>query len=139
MRCFVCAEGTLNQQESAVTTTVKGMSVEVHVSALVCSSCGHQALEGKDAAELMRLAADEYRRRHGLLTSADIQARRKSLGMNQKDFAAYLKVGEASVKRWESGQVQDEAMNHLIELKTSLSAARQNVTELVFKIAPSLA
>jgi len=39
-------------------------------------------------------------------------------------------VGVASVKRWELGQIQDEAMNNLMVLKTDLAAAKRNLAEI---------
>jgi hypothetical protein len=46
--------------------------------------------------------------------------------MSQDEFARYLKVGPASVHRWENGQIQDEALNELLLLKTDPEAARHN-------------
>lgn len=37
--------------------------------------------------------------------------------MNQVQFAKFLSVGEASVKRWETWLVQDRSSDHLIRLK----------------------
>jgi hypothetical protein len=50
--------------------------------------------------------------------------------MSFRTFAKYLKVGEASPKRWEAGLVQDEAMDELIRLKADLPSARNNVRQL---------
>jgi hypothetical protein len=50
--------------------------------------------------------------------------------MSFRAFAAYLKVGEASPKRWEAGLVQDAAMDELIRVKTDLPTARKNVKQL---------
>jgi transcriptional regulator with XRE-family HTH domain len=50
--------------------------------------------------------------------------------MSQRQFATYLGVGVASIKRWELGQIQDEAMNNLMVLKTDLAAAKQNLLEI---------
>lgn len=50
--------------------------------------------------------------------------------MSQRDFAAFLGVGVASVKRWEVGLIQDEAMDRLIRLATDPQVARTNAEQL---------
>jgi hypothetical protein len=59
--------------------------------------------------------------------------------MSQQSFARFLKVGVASVKRWEAGLVQDEAMDELIKVKSDLPTARANVRQLESQLglAPS--
>jgi hypothetical protein len=46
-----------------------------------------------------------------------IKAIRKLLGKNQREFAAFLGVGEASVKRWETWLVQEKSSDQLIRIK----------------------
>jgi hypothetical protein len=52
------------------------------------------------------------------------------------DFSDYLGVGNASVQRWEAGQVQDKAMDGLIRLKTDPEAARRNLRQLEQRVTP---
>jgi hypothetical protein len=54
--------------------------------------------------------------------------------MTQQQFSEYLGPGIASVKRWESGQVQERAMDELIRLKTDPDAARRNLEALELKV-----
>jgi putative zinc finger/helix-turn-helix YgiT family protein len=86
---------------------------------LKCRHCGYETIEGAAMPEYGRLLADKYRTAHGLLTSDDIRARRERLRMNQKEFAEFLGVGIASVKRWEMGKIQDTRSNALIVEKTT--------------------
>jgi hypothetical protein len=51
--------------------------------------------------------------------------------MSQEEFAAYLSVGVASVKRWELGKVQEKSTDDLIRIKCSLPSARRNVARLM--------
>lgn len=120
----------MKRERANVEATVRGEQYLVKTLAFVCNKCGHVALEGEDVPEYMRHGADAYRKAHGLLASSEIQARRHALKMNQRQFAAYLGVGEASLKRWELGQIQDAAMNELIVLKTDVAAAQRNLTEI---------
>jgi DNA-binding transcriptional regulator YiaG len=67
--------------------------------------------------QLRKISADEYRKKHGLLTSAEITQYRKRLDMSQIQFAEYLNVGEASIKRWETFFIQDKIQDDHIRLK----------------------
>ncbi|MGQ9633144.1 MAG: helix-turn-helix domain-containing protein [Bryobacteraceae bacterium] len=71
-----------------------------------------------------------FNRKHGLLTSENLKQARKRLGISQAQFASYLKVGIASVERWEAGLIQDQALDELIRLKTDPEYARRNVREI---------
>lgn len=94
---------------------------------LKCPICGYETIEGARMAEFRRLVADEYRKEHGLLTSTQIRSLRKSLGMNQEEFAGHLGVGIASVKRWEMGKIQDRRSNDCIirEVGRGVGTARE--------------
>jgi putative zinc finger/helix-turn-helix protein, YgiT family len=131
----------MTRKETDVPVTVRGKEYLVPIEALVCENCGFVELEPKETAEIMRRAADCYRQDHGYLTSTELRARRQRLGMTQKDFADWLKVGVASVKRWEMGQIQDECMDELIRLKTDPEVAEETarkVRELTSAQAPKL-
>ena len=79
---------------------------------------------------LRRSAADKYRKLHKLLASEEIIKYRASLGMSQAAFANYLKVGEASIKRWETYYVQDVVQDDHIRLKCDEAYAELNVLEV---------
>src|ERR1035438_3066073 len=112
MKCINCKIGQLERRRAVVPAEIKGEAVSVEMDALACTNCEYTTIDGTRMAEYMRLAADAYREQNDLLTSSEIRIRRKHwLGMNQAEFAAYLPVSPASVKRWELGQVQDEAMD----------------------------
>jgi len=130
MICLVC-DTELREQLADMPVEVKGESLTIKdFNALVCPSCGFKTIRGSDMTEYMKLAADTYRRKGGLLTSEEIRSRRQFLGMSQEKFASYLEVGTASIKRWELGQIQDKGMDHLIRLVTSLEEAKQNYLRL---------
>jgi len=109
---------------------VRGEQIPVKTTAMVCSRCGFQALTEEQSDAYTIASADAYRRKHGLLTSQELKALRARVGMSQQSFAKFLKVGVASIKRWEAGLIQDEAMDELIRLKTDLETARANVRRL---------
>ena len=97
---------------------------------MVCGNCGYKAVEKSQMGEFVLRVSDAYRAAHGLLTSAEIKGRRATLGMSQEQFAEHVGVGVASIKRWELGQVQDEALNSLMVLRTDACAAHKNLQEV---------
>ena len=130
MTCIQCGNAQLKRQRARVKGEIKGERFLVSMPALVCASCGCTTVDGTDMPEYMRRLGDAYRARHGLLTSGEIRQRRQQLGMSQADFAEYLRVGVASLKRWEMGKVQDESSDELMRLRTDEGAARRNLTQI---------
>jgi putative zinc finger/helix-turn-helix YgiT family protein len=130
MKCFQCAKGKMTSKVTGMIFRVRGEEIPVKAEATVCSHCGFQVMTDEQSAAYTIASADAYRVKHGLLTSSDLKALRRRLRMSQLDFAKFLKVGVASVKRWESGLVQDEAMDELIRVKSDLGAARANLRRL---------
>ena len=135
-KCFECNSGTMVNSKVSLKGVRNGEEFTVSVPGLSCTSCGYQTIDNQQSGEFTKAVSDAYKRAHSLLTGAEIKERRSGwLGMSQQEFAAYLGVGVASVKRWESGQIQDQAMDQLIRLKTDLKAARNNLRALEIHIA----
>lgn len=129
-KCFRCEKKNLKAAISDVPGEVRGEKYTVQVEAMVCPGCGFQVLTDEQSAAYTIAIADAYRKTHGLLTTRELKTARSRLGMSQRAFAKFLRVGEASVKRWEAGLIQDEAYDQLIRLRTDLEAARENVVIL---------
>ncbi len=127
MNCPNCAKGNLRKENARIPGEIRGERFSVSMEGLVCPKCAWKTVDGKNMAEYMRRLADAYRARHGLLTSEELRARRSRLGMTQEDFARYLGVGVASVRRWEMGKVQDVSSNELIKLRTDERDAYRNL------------
>ncbi|MCC6368737.1 MAG: type II toxin-antitoxin system MqsA family antitoxin [Bryobacterales bacterium] len=139
MKCFQCGKGKMVSKLADMTAHVRGEAVPVRTEATVCDRCGFQILSDEQSAVYTIASADAYRERHKLLTTKELKEMRRGLGMSFRAFAKYLKVGEASLKRWEAGLVQDEAMDELIRLKVDLPTARNNVRQLESRLGPGLA
>jgi putative zinc finger/helix-turn-helix YgiT family protein len=90
-----------------------------------CDSCDYETVTVAQAPEYNRAMADAYRVREGLLTSGEIRTARGRLDMSQQDFADYLGVGVASVKRWEWGQVQEKSLDKLMRVLTDPDEAER--------------
>lgn len=139
MKCFQCEKGKMASELADMTANVRGEEVSVRSEAMVCDRCGFQVLTEEQSAAYTVASADAYREKHGLLTTKDLRDIRGRLGMSFRAFAKYLKVGEASPKRWEAGLVQDEAMDELIRLKADLPAARENLKQLKSRLGMPVA
>jgi putative zinc finger/helix-turn-helix YgiT family protein len=133
MKCLNCNSETFEEKNLRFTPEVKGVEVEVVTSTLVCTKCKTPLMDTEQMNTLRRAAADKYREMHNLLTSQEIIHFRATLGMSQVAFANYLKVGEASVKRWESYYVQDVAQDEHMRLKCDEAYADFNALELHWK------
>ena len=85
--------------------------------------------------EFMQKVADAYRSSRNLLTSAEIRRKRERLRMSQVEFAAYLGVGVAGVKRLELGEIQSKGVDELIRLKTDTKYAEALLTDLYQRLS----
>lgn len=97
----------------------RGETLEVEAQALCCGNCGFEIAAPGHLEQLRLATLDAYRLRHGLLTSAEIVERRKAMGLSQRAFAHHVRVGVASLQRWEIGLlVQDEGSDLLLRERT---------------------
>jgi putative zinc finger/helix-turn-helix YgiT family protein len=131
MNCYHCG-GEMRSQRAKVPGEYAGEKLVVETEATVCTECRYTALRADQIDAYTMKLADQYRARHGLLTSQEVRAIRNRLGMSQDEFAKYLNVGPASVKRWELGKAQDKSSDELMRLKSNLARAEQNVAEILF-------
>lgn len=133
MRCPQCDGEKFETKNIRFNPEIKGEEVEVVAPALVCVKCQAPVMDGEQMNMLRKCAADKYRKQHNLLTSEEIVNYRTALGMSQIAFANYLKVGEASIKRWETYYVQDVVQDDHIRLKCDEAYAEWNALEVHWK------
>lgn len=137
MECLQCGSNRFEKKKMRFTPEIKGEHVAVLVLTSVCAECSTPLMDDEQMSHLRRAAADQYRRMHHLLTSDQIIKFRQALGMSQTAFASYLKVGEASVKRWETYFVQDVVQDENIRLKCDEAYAESNALEVHWKTHPA--
>lgn len=116
MICIQCRKAELETKVANVSGEIHGEHYTVACDALVCPQCSYTTIGAGQTQEFMRLLADAYRLAHGLLTSIEIRTKRSALGWSQTELAAQTGAGIASIKRWELGKIQDEAMDKLLRL-----------------------
>ena len=70
---------------------------------------------GKMMDENLLRARNAYRNKHGLLTSDEIVDIRKKYGLSQVELSKLLGWGGATISRYETKQIQDEAYDELLK------------------------
>lgn len=108
---------------------VCGEDIEIDTEIMVCAECGAELFNEKlDAATLVD-AYNEYRRRHKLLLPEEIIKIRKQYGLSQRSFAKLLNWGDKTIRRYESGTVQDRVHNSLLLFLRKPENMRTYITE----------
>ncbi len=130
MKCLNCDSTVFLLKQINIKTEYNNESLEVVVPAHVCNDCEEPLMDSKQMNFLRQAAADQYRDSHGLLNSKKIVALRKKFDMSQREFAEYLGVGDASIKRWETYFSQEFAMDEHIRLKCDKEFAEKNAFDV---------
>lgn len=134
MKCVECGKGRMQRKLTKVPHEIRGIRFDVEDRVNVCSHCGFITIPLDQADEHGRLTDQIYRRLADILTAEEIRQARQRLRMSQRQFAEYLGVGEASVKRWETGVLPDKSSSDLIRLKTDPDQARANYDALCSRL-----
>jgi putative zinc finger/helix-turn-helix YgiT family protein len=130
MICLKCEKKKFNEKNVKVEQEFKGKTFNIVTEAMVCANCGYELFTDEQANTLRKKTVDAYRTANDLLTSDQIKSYRDSLGMSQAQFADYLGVGSASIKRWETCFVQDKSQDDLIRVKCDPDFADINALEV---------
>jgi len=115
--CPICG-ASMRRRRSSLSWSVNGEKIRVpDVAHLRCPKCGETVL-ALDQIQALRLGAFQvYRRKHGLLSTAEIRSVRQRHGLSQGEVARLLRLGANTVSRWEAGRnVQSAAMDVLLRL-----------------------
>ncbi len=113
-----------------VSKELRGVSLSFPARVDVCENCGSWEIPLAEAGHFGAALDAAYRKKAGLLSAAQIREAREHLNMSQRQFAAYVGVGEASIKRWELGALQDKSSDEVIRLRTDPDYARRNLDEI---------
>ena len=135
MKCIKCGNVVEPEAPRTVETELKGERISVEFSAPQCTHCGDVVILGRHVRAYHRAVSDAYRRKVGLLTTDEIDSLRHDLGMTLPEFASYVCVGVATLKRWRRGEVQTEALDRLVRLRADLQYVEAAASELRARLA----
>ena len=120
MNCPLCEKTHEVEERKRMTTiTIKGKEVVYEERFYFCANADEDENEfenGTMTNENLLNARNAYRVKMGLLTSDEIVAIRESYGLSQVDLAKLLGWGEATISRYESKAIQDEAYDTMLRL-----------------------
>lgn len=120
MNCPLCDEThEVEERKRRTQVEIKGEPVLYEEHFYYCINADEEENEFETAAmtnENLLNARNAYRAAHGLLTSDEIVAIRESYGLSQVDLARLLGWGEATISRYESKAIQDEAYDVMLRL-----------------------
>lgn len=120
MNCPLCDKThEVEERKRIATLTIKGEDVAYEERFYFCANADEDENEfeaGEMTNENLLNARNAYRMKMGLLTSDEIVAIRESYGLSQVDLAKLLGWGEATISRYESKAIQDEAYDTMLRL-----------------------
>jgi putative zinc finger/helix-turn-helix YgiT family protein len=120
MSCPLCDKTHEIEERKRITTiTLKGEEVTYEERFYFCANADEDENEFETGAmtnENLLNARNAYRVKMGLLTSDEIVAIRERYGLSQVDLAKLLGWGEATISRYESKAIQDEAYDTMLRL-----------------------
>ncbi len=117
--CFDCGSSDvvrdIQQQTFQYGEGESAAELTAEMPVYTCRTCGYQ-FAGPEADDARHEAVCRYL---GVLTPTEIVSIRESTGMTRAQFADLTRIGIASLKRWETGVlIQNAANNELIYLMT---------------------
>ena len=96
------------------TYTYRGESVRVAHELSVCTVCGEELSTAVQAQQSLTDIRESYRKKHDLVTPAEILSIREGYGAGQKPFGIILGLGESTINTYEQGEVPTTANSVLI-------------------------
>lgn len=120
METILCPQDNMEMKLVKKTDSMKfrGVDISFASEAYVCPVCGLETATIEQASSIQKNISDAYRKTVGLITGAEIREKRKQSNLSQEDLAERMKVGVASIKRWEGSQIQTKSMD--TALRTAL-------------------
>ncbi len=120
MECPLCDKiHEVEERKRTTNTIIKGEEVTYEERFYLCANAGEDENEFESGAmtnENLLNARNAYRRKMGLLTSNEIVGIRDNYGLSQVDLARLLGWGEATISRYESKAIQDEAYDMMLRM-----------------------
>jgi putative zinc finger/helix-turn-helix YgiT family protein len=106
--------GNMKLRKARKTVVFRDTKFQYLAEHYFCHACQVEIDDAELAASNQRAIADAYRKAVGLLSGPEIVEGRGKLRLSQDELSKALNVGIASIKRWETGQIQTPAMDKLL-------------------------
>lgn len=120
MECPLCGkEHEVEVRVRNAKTIIKDIEVEYEETYYFCENSKEEENEfetGKMSNVNLLNARNAYRRKNNLLTSDEIVTIREKYGLTQVELARLLGWGEATISRYESKAIQDEAYDNMLRI-----------------------
>lgn len=120
MECPICDRiHEIEERTRIAKTIIKGEEVnyeETYYFCLKSDDDENEFVTGKMENDNLLNARNEYKKIHGLLTSDEIVDIREKYGLSQVDLAKLLGWGEATISRYESKAIQDDAYDNMLRI-----------------------
>jgi putative zinc finger/helix-turn-helix YgiT family protein len=113
-----CPNGHENLISETIEKQVKfrEVNVSIPIDRYRCGTCSAAFSTVKQTDKVQRAISDAYRKKVGLLSGEEIVEKRKQLKWSQTDLARRMNVGIASIKRWETGAIQNKSMDQALRM-----------------------
>ena len=98
------------------THEVKGEPITILAKVRVCKTCDKDIFDEALDDQTLQAAYDIYRRKHKIISPAEIRALRDRYGLSQRGLGAVLDWGPITIHRYEAGSLPDEAHNQVLRL-----------------------
>lgn len=120
MECPLCDKiHEIEERTRVAKIIIKGEEVNYVESYYFCANSNEEENEfatGKMENNNLLNDRNAYRKSHDLLTSDQIVVIREMYGLSQVDLARLLGWGEATISRYESKAIQDEAYDNMLRI-----------------------
>ncbi len=115
--CPNCEKDTEQETINKVSEiNVRGELIKIDLNYYLCKECGEDYEIPHPDYDPVNLAFREFRRRKGMLQPEEIKEFRNELGLTQRELSEILRIGIASVNRYENGALQSEGHDRSIRL-----------------------
>ncbi|MBI3757946.1 MAG: type II toxin-antitoxin system MqsA family antitoxin [Deltaproteobacteria bacterium] len=135
MHCAQCGKPGLTFRRQPEIFTYKGVTLQIdNYGVFACPICGEEYLDHVLIQETEPQIRNWQRQVDGLLTTEEIKAIRKKIGVSQAEFSRVLGGGPKSFAKYETGVVnQSAAMDQLLRLIRDVPGVWENLKAQVEK------
>jgi putative zinc finger/helix-turn-helix YgiT family protein len=108
------SHGEMLANESNKAVTFRGVDITYPVKNYKCAICKLEAATIEQTAESQRAISEAYRKAVNLMAGDEIREYRRQQKLTQQALADKMRVGIASIKRWERGLIQSKSMDQAL-------------------------